>query len=138
MWKGFNSREAGSGVGSQDPVLAGRTYAIPFATVWKAALGLAQGGLGGWRVGHSDDLAGVVEADVRGPILPVTTSVTISITLDENAQTRVDMSARGRLRGGDLGAHRRRVKRFVSALDRSLDARPGQILDAEPRGAYAA
>jgi len=75
-----------------------------------------------------DDDVGLVEAEARGLLLAMTADVSVSVTLDGNAQTRVDVQARKKGRGGDLGANRRRVRRFVRALDKQLNASADQIL----------
>jgi len=129
MWKGFTERVARTSADSNDPVLAGRTDAIPFDPVWNAALRLAAGGLRGWKLISADDELGVIRADIRARILPLEANVLISVTLDPDAQTRVDMSALGNHRGGDLGANRRRIRRFFRTLDQTLAVRPGQILE---------
>ena len=129
IWKGLALQEVLTSVDSDDPGLAGRTYAIPFAAVWDAATALAGGRLRGWRIARADDKIGIVMADVKGPLLPMEANVSVYVTLDANAQTRVDMWARGLHRGWGFGVHQRRVRRFFDALDRALDAEPGQILD---------
>ena len=129
IWKGLALQEVRTSVDSDDPGLAGRTYAIPFAAVWDAATALAGGRLRGWRIARADDEIGIVMADVKGPLLPMEANVSVYVTLDANAQTRVDMWARGLHRGWGFGVHQRRVRRFFDALDRALDAEPGQILD---------
>ncbi len=129
MWQGFTRRSARSSEDSGDPGLAGRTYAIPFGTVWDAAVHLADGGLRGWKIKESDDTDGVAEARVRSSLLPLPAAVTIRVSLDENAQTRVDVTAEGRHRGGDLGANARRIRRFFSALDRAVNAGTNQVLN---------
>ena len=138
MWKGFTERTARTSPDSNDPTLSGRTYTIPFDQVWNAALRLSGGELKGWKIVSFDDELGVIRADVRGRILPLEANVLISVTLDPDAQTRVDMSALGNHRGGDLGANRRRIRRFFNALDRSLGVRPGQILEPWSPSRYAA
>ncbi len=138
MWKGFTERAARTSPDSDDPVLAGRTYAIPFDSVWNAALELSSGGLKGWTLVSSDDQLGVIRADVRGPLLPLEANVLVSVILDPNGQTRVDMSALGNHRWGDLGVNHRRIKRFFRSLDLSLDARPGQILEPRSSARHAA
>ena len=129
MWKGFTERMARTSPDSNDPVLAGRTYAIPFDAVWQAALRLSGGGLKGWTLISADDQLGVIRADVRSPLLPLEANVLVSVTLDPNAQTRVDMSALGNHRGGDLRVNYRRIRHFFRSLDDLLDVQPGQILD---------
>ena len=129
FWKGLALQEVRTSVDSDDPGLTGRTYAIPFAAVWDAAIALAGGRLRGWRIERADDEIGIVMADVKGPLLPLEANVSVYVTLDANAQTRVDMWARGLHRGWGFGVHQRRVRRFFEALDRALDVGPGQILD---------
>lgn len=72
---------------------------------------------------HSDDLAGVIEANVRSMIFPRPARAIVSVTLDADAQTRFDLSLEPQHRGTDLGVHRRRLKRFLHALDRELATR---------------
>lgn len=132
MWKGFTERVARTSPDSEDPVLAGRTYAIPFDPVWHEALRLSGGGLKGWTLVSADDQLGVIRTDVRSPLLPLEANVLVSVTLDPNAQTRVDMSALGNHRGGDLGVNYRRIRHFFRSLDDALDVRPGQILEPWP------
>lgn len=138
MWKGFTERAARTSPDSDDPVLSGRTYAIPFDPVWTAALDLAGGRLRGWTVVGSDDQLGVIRADVRGPLVPLEANVLVAVTLDPNGQTRVDMSALGNHRGGDLRVNYHRIKRFLSSLDRALNARPEQILEPWSPAQHAA
>lgn len=113
-----------------DPRLVGRTYAIPFEHVWNAAVGVAKEGLRGWHVASADDLSGLIIASTVSRVLQVRDDVRIRIRLDENGQTRVDVSSTSRTERPSLGRHRRTIGRFLSQLDHRLDARPGQILDA--------
>ncbi len=119
-------RRARTCPGARDPEMRGRTYAIPFVAVWNAALSLADGGLKGWEIVGSDDLAGVIEVDATSRALSLPARIVVSVGLDADAQTRVDLEAEGRHMGGDLGVNVRRIKRFVRALDELLSARPGQ------------
>lgn len=128
MLKGLMSREAHTDVRANDPDLRGRTYAIPFGTVWEAAVMLADGSLKGWRIVSLDECAGLIVARVDGRVLPVPSSVEVSIGLDDNAQTRVDASARGPTGGVNLGVHAHRIRRLLRFLDRALAAEPHQIL----------
>ena len=138
MWKGFTERSARTSPDSDDTALTGRTYAIPFDPVWRVALGLASGGLKGWKLVSADDQLGVIRADVRSSLLALEANVLVSVILDPNGQTRVDMSAMGNHRGGDLRVNYRRVKHFFRSLDRSLDVRPGQILEPWSSARHAA
>lgn len=138
MWHGFTNRFAHSSADSDDPGLAGRTYAIPFGIVWEAAVRLAAGGLRGWSVTGSDDTAGIIEARVQGLVPRLPAAIVIAISLDDDAQTRVDLSAEAQHRGGDIGVNARRIRRFCSALDRALAAQPDQVLNVRIRGGRAA
>lgn len=138
MWKGLTERAVRTSPDSAEPKLVGRTYAIPSGAVWDAAVQLAGGELRGWTTTRMDDQGGVIEARVRGMILPLPADFVITVTLDENAQTRVDLTAEGRHRGGDLGANGRRVHRFCAALDRALAAGPHQVLNAPIKAVRAA
>lgn len=134
MWKGFTDRCAHSSADAADARLVGRTYAIPFSEVWDAAARLAGGGLRGWTTPCLDDQQGVLEARVRGLVLRFPADFVITVALDENAQTRVDLTARGKHRGGDFGVNARRINRFCNALDEALAAGPHQVLNAPQRG----
>ncbi|MDH3222353.1 MAG: DUF1499 domain-containing protein [Gemmatimonadota bacterium] len=128
IWRALAHSAVSTSPASEDPELCGRTYAIPFGQVWDAVVRLVAGGLKGWRMVRWDDDVGLVEAEARGLLLAMTADVSVSVTLDGNAQTRVDVQARKKGRGGDLGANRRRVRRFVRALDKQLNASADQIL----------
>jgi hypothetical protein len=115
---------------SADARLLGRTYAIPFDTVWSAATRLAGGGLKRWTISSADDLSGVIAAGTRARFFGQGDRVRIEIGLDENAQTRVDVSSASRSRRPDFGRNRRAIGRFLTKLDEALAAKPEQILDA--------
>jgi hypothetical protein len=115
---------------SDDGRLVGRTYAIPFEDVWQASLGICQGGLRGWSVLSADDQRGVIEAVSRTLLTGREDDVRVEIQLDDNAQTRVDLWSGSQKNRANLGRNRRVIGRFLRRLDRALDARPGQILDA--------
>lgn len=130
LWTALTSNHVETVPGAEDPRLTGRTYAIPFATVWDASVRLAAGGLKGWQMVRWDDQEGTLEAHVRGVLLALPALVTIQVSLDENAQTRVDLEAKGEGSRGDLGANARRTGRFFAALDRELGANGSNILTA--------
>lgn len=115
-----------------DPRLRGRTYAISFDRVWNVALRLAGGGLSRWQVVHADDEEGFIQAETVSLLLRRRANIRIQVTLDENAQTRVDLasSTDGK---GDWGRSARRIHRFLRTLDGKLAATPAQILDATHR-----
>jgi len=113
---------------ADDPHLRGRTYAIPFDRVWTATLGIVHAH-SRWSVVDADDLAGVVRCESTTLVLRRLEDVFIRISLDENAQTRVDLISRSREDRRDWGSNARRIRWFVKKLDRALDASPDQILD---------
>jgi len=113
---------------ADDPDLRGRTYAIPYERVWRAARRLAGGGLRGWRLVDADDYDGLIRAEARSRLLRRVDEIVIRITLDANAQTRVDARSSSRNARGDLGSSARRLRSFFAALDEELGVPPG----AEP------
>jgi hypothetical protein len=104
-----------------DPRLRGRTYAVPFDAVWRTALGLMDGGLNGWRVVGADDEEGIIEGEVHGRLQRFDSEVSLRISLDRDAQTRVDGVAESISGTADLGSGARRLARLFRALDRALD-----------------
>jgi len=128
--RGLTESSAATDPASPDARLVGRTYAIPFDSVWNAARQLADGELRGWTITRADDLAGVIIASRKALLFGQQDDVNIDIGLDENAQTRVDVRSASHSRRPDLGRNRRAIGRFLRKLDRRLEARPEQILDA--------
>lgn len=114
---------------STDAALRGRTYTIPFDRVWNAALLLAGGELKGWRVLHHDDESGHISALAPKRLLSKPADVLVTVRLDEDGQTRVDVESTSRNAKRDWGSNRRRIRRFIGALDRKLGATASQILD---------
>jgi hypothetical protein len=127
--RGLTEHRAETSPTSEDERLVGRTYAIPFEDVWQAAKRLAAGELKGWTLWVADDQEGIMEASLRPFLFLKAADVRITVGLDENAQTRVDLSATSRTERGDFGRCRRAIGRFVDRLDALLDPKPGQILD---------
>jgi hypothetical protein len=117
---GLTQTQARTTPSSEDARLRGRTYAVPFERVWQAAMKLAGGGLRGWKMTHADDHDGVIHAESRPLVFGSRSDVVITITLDADAQTRVDMTSAFRKGIGDLGSNSRRIGRFFRALDRAL------------------
>ena len=128
--RGLTQNRAETDPHSPDPRLRGRTYAISFDRVWNAALALSGGELPRWRVSSADDAEGVIRARVLTPVLRRLDEVRITVSLDENAQTRLDMASASLRRKRDLGANARRIHRFLQAMDAKLGATQAQILDA--------
>lgn len=119
IWQGLTQNRAFTDDEAADPRLRGRSYAIPFAQVWDAALQIARQ-TRGWTVTESDPRAGEIVAEARTRLWKFTDDVWIRISLDEDAQTRVDLTSASRKGGADLGANARRIARFLHALDRRL------------------
>ncbi len=112
-----------------DEDLRGRTYSIPFAQVWSATESLAAGELRGWTTMMADEDQGLLRAECQGILARSSDEVEVRISLDENGQTRVDMSSTSKAGRGDWGRNARRIKRFFRALDRRVKAGPGKIID---------
>lgn len=119
MLRWLTENEAETRPGHPDPKLRGRVYAIPFDRVWNEALSLARA-TRGWSVTGEDDREGIIEVEARTRILRVLGDVQVRVSLDPDAQTRVDLSAASRSGRGDLGRNRRRILRFLRNLDQNL------------------
>lgn len=122
---------------SPDLRLRGRTYAISFDRVWQAALEVTEARMGRWHVLHWDDQEGVIEVEATSLVLRVADRVVIDVGLDENAQTRVDMSVATPRPYSDLGRGRRLVRRFFRRLDATVGAGPAQILDVSRQPSWS-
>lgn len=103
---------------SPDRRLRGRSYAVPFARVWSAAL--AEVEARGWTVLESDPVAGELHAEARTRVWRFTDDVWVRISLDALGRTRVDVVSASRVGRGDLGTNARRIARFLRAVDRRL------------------
>jgi hypothetical protein len=135
---GLIEREAATDARHIDPRLRGRTYAIPFDTVWQAALSIGGGGIRGWSIVRTNDQHGVLELLVQPGIGPHSKHVDVraDIGLDANAQTRIDMKAVSRTVRGDMGRTKRLLHRFFTQLDARLEAGPDTILDPDALDAW--
>ena len=120
LGRGLSGNHARTSQDDVDPRLRGRTYAVPFEQVWQAALALAGGGLRRWHIVESDDYEGVIKAESKTLVLRYIEDVIITIQLDHDAQTRVDMESRSRKGSLDFGANSRRIGKFFRALDQKL------------------
>jgi hypothetical protein len=138
LLRGLTRNRAETDPFSPDPRLRGRTYAISFDRVWNAALALSRGQLPRWSVFSADDGGGIIRARVRARILSGVDDVRIEVILDENAQTRVDVSSASLQRKRDLGSNARHINRFLRALDAELGATQAQILDATGKARFSA
>ena len=83
----------------------------------------------GWSVLYIDDQTGVIVAEALRLLWKHKDDVRISIGLDENGQTRVDLRSTSRQGKRDWGRNRRRISSFLRFLDRELSAHPDQILN---------
>ncbi len=133
IWRSLTQNRARTHPNHPDTGLRGRTYAIPFNRVWREVLELASGGLWGWSLVHADEDEGVVEAESATLVFRFVDDVRIRVSLDSDAQTRVDMSSASRKGKGDLGTNARRIRRFFKNLDRRLEAGPDTILESRAR-----
>ncbi len=115
---------------SDDPRLAGRTYAVPFDAVWNAALRLVGGGLPRWSVIHADDEEGIIDARCKTLLLRTEDQIRVDVGLDGNGQTRVDLSWTTASRRPALGRGARLLGWFARRLDRELGVEAHLILDA--------
>lgn len=129
---GLIGNEASTDPAHRKRALRGRRYAIPFDRVWAAALELIEGRRPGWTVIGADDQTGVIQAESRTRVFRFVDDVGLRIGLDEDGQTRVDLTSRSRVGKWDLGTNARRIRRFLDDLDRQLEARPRDILLVDP------
>jgi uncharacterized protein (DUF1499 family) len=104
-----------------NPRLSGRTYAVPFAAVWDAALAEARA-MPRWTVAEPDARTGTIRAEARTLLWRFTDDVVVRVSLDDGGMTRVDVRSSSRVGRGDLGANARRVARFLHRVDRRLRA----------------
>lgn len=136
-WLGLTRNVAFTAPSAEDERLRGRTYAIPFDVVWRASLQLVDGGLKRWELVEHDDHDGVIRGAARGLLRRSTSAITIRISLDPNAQTRVDALSASRVGRRDFGVNTRRIHRFFLALDQALDQErsPSREVQREATGA---
>lgn len=97
---------------------SGRTYTASFARVWDAITEDIRTRRR-WELVHADEELGIVTARCR-TFLGFVDDVTIWVTLDENALTRVEARSRSRRGKGDLGKNRRRLRALFDRLDDAL------------------
>ncbi|MGH7469541.1 MAG: DUF1499 domain-containing protein [Longimicrobiales bacterium] len=117
--RAISAKKAETAAEDVDPRLRGRTYAIPFDEVWETALALVKRRRS-WHVVTVDDEEGVIRVEAKTFLFRLIADVEIRITLDENAQTRVDSSSASRRGFADWGVNARRIGRFMRKLDKTL------------------
>lgn len=105
---------------ADDPALRGRDFAVPFEDVWDVAVDAAEGM--GWTVVDADGREGRLRAEARTTVFRFVDDVEVRVTPGAGGRTRVDMRSASRVGRGDLGANRRRIRRFMRRLDRALAA----------------
>ena len=139
MWRALTRNFAETAPVHDDARLRGRTYAIPFEDVWNAAHALCTVGMRGWRLVAADDEEGVMKAEATTVFRRKIDDVVIRISLDRDAQTRVDARAGAREGRGDWGRNARRLNRFFRALDSAVvEARRQRMEANRPRGGATA
>lgn len=106
---------------AEDPGLRGRAYPVRFGSVWSAALSTAEA-LGGWRVIDRDPVHGEIRAEACGRLWKRPDEVHIRLSLDEVGLTRVDLVVTPLARRIGRRRGRRRIGRYLRALDAALRA----------------
>ena len=119
IWRGLTRNRARTRADSDDPRLVGRTYPVPFTQVWDAVMETASS-RARWTVTEADPRRGVLRAEARTLLWRFTDDVEVTVSLDGDGLTRVDLVSASRVGGADLGANARRIARFLHALDRRL------------------
>lgn len=122
LLRALTVNRASTDPGAEDPALRGRNYAVPYARVWSAALAEVERRRL-WTLVEASPETGLIRAEARTPVFRLTDDVTIRISLDPNGLTRVDMKSSSRVGRGDLGVNRRRIARFLHALDRHFQGK---------------
>lgn len=122
LWLALTHGAAATSPDADDPRLRGRTYTVPFDRVWNEAFHLVGSGLQRWNVLEADDYDGLIRAEARSRLFSITCAVNIRISLDPDAQTRVDADATNRTGKPDLGTSARKLVQFFRALDRAVSA----------------
>ncbi len=110
----------------EDPTLRGRRYSIPYQRVWIEAMGLVTSWAPRWDLLEADDQNGRLRARSTSMLLRIAQEVEIRIYLDEDAQTRVDVTSRSRAGRWGFATQARAVRSFLVALDEQLRARAKQ------------
>ena len=128
--RGLSRNVAFTAPKAEDERLRGRTYAVPFDTVWQASMRLIGGRLGRWEVVEADDTEGIIRGIAHGRVPRFTSNVTVRILLDPDAQTRVDMLSASRLGRADFGVNARRIHRFFRALDDAIEKERGVSIES--------
>lgn len=100
---------------------APRLYAAPFARVWDEILAEVERRRR-WTLRHKDEELGIITVECRSLVLRLVDDLTVWVSLDDNALTRVEARSRSRVGKGDFGVNRRRIERLLGTLDRAVGA----------------
>ncbi len=119
IWKSLTQNSAQTRENADDTRLRGRTYVVPFATVWDEIIKMIESHPR-WKLIRADEGTGLIHAEARTPVFRFVDDVRFKLKLDRNALTRVDMWSASRVGRGDLGTNARRIARFYRDLDRRL------------------
>ncbi len=133
--RGLSGNRAETRPDSPDSRLRGRTYGIPFDQVWNAALLVAEEDIRRWEVISWDDRSGTIVIEAQTPLLRWIDDVRVHISLDADAQTRVDVTSMSRKGYVDLGQNARRIGRFFRLLDLRLGVAKKRSLRSRAPGA---
>lgn len=116
-----------------------RLYAAPFARVWDEILAEVDRRRR-WTLRHKDEELGIITVECRSLVFRLVDDLTVWVSLDANALTRVEARSRSRVGKGDFGVNRRRIEGLLAMLDEALGAevrvrgRPNPGTDATAAG----
>jgi uncharacterized protein (DUF1499 family) len=119
IWKALTENSAQTHEAAEDPRLRGRTYPVPFATVWDEIINMIASH-SRWALVRADEGTGLIHAEAKTLVFRLIDDVRFKLKLDKNALTRVDMWSASRKGKGDLGVNARRIGGFFRDLDRRL------------------
>jgi uncharacterized protein (DUF1499 family) len=101
------------------PDLQPRQYPQDPQTVFQAVQTVAKA-TRGWRVTAVDPATRTLQAEARVLLTPFTDDVTVWVQPADGG-SRVEVRSRSRVGRGDLGVNARRIRAFLSSLDRGVD-----------------
>jgi len=119
IWKAVSENSAQTHEAAEDPRLRGRTYTVPFATVWDEIINMIDSH-SRWSLVRADEGTGLIHAEAKTLVFRFIDDVRFKLKLDKNALTRVDMWSASRKGKFDLGVNARRIGGFFRDLDRRL------------------
>ena len=119
IWNALTRNSAQTHESAEDVRLRGRTYLVPFATVWDEIINMIETHPR-WKLVRADEGTGLIHAEAKTLVFRLIDDVRFNLKLDSNALTRVDMWSASRKGKGDLGVNARRIAWFYRDLDRRL------------------